>query len=47
MPGQISHRDGPTPIVDAEGKLAYQQLVPEMTTEPDYEAVLQAVRKLI
>ncbi len=33
-------------VVDAAGKLVYQQLVPEVTSEPDYEAVLEAVRKL-
>ena len=30
----------------AAGKLAYSQLVPEVTHEPDYDAVLEAVRKV-
>ncbi|MDD6181180.1 MAG: thiol peroxidase [Desulfovibrionaceae bacterium] len=33
-------------VVDAAGKLAYSQLVPEVTHEPDYDAVLEAVRKV-
>ncbi|OGX05647.1 MAG: lipid hydroperoxide peroxidase [Omnitrophica WOR_2 bacterium GWA2_47_8] len=32
-------------IVDAKGKISYVQLVPEVTTEPNYEEVLQAVKK--
>jgi thiol peroxidase len=34
-------------IVDTEGKIAYKQLVPEITSEPDYDAVLEALKKLI
>jgi thiol peroxidase len=33
-------------VVDKEGTVQYIQLVKEVTTEPDYEAVLEAVRKL-
>ncbi|MDU7816385.1 MAG: thiol peroxidase [Bacillota bacterium] len=32
-------------VVDAEGKVAYTQLVDEITTEPDYDAALEAVKK--
>ena len=34
-------------VVDAQGKVAYVQTVSEVTHEPDYEAVLNAVKKLI
>ena len=34
-------------VVDKGGKLQHVQLVPEQANEPDYEAVLQAVRQLI
>ncbi len=34
-------------VVDKGGKVQHVQLVPELATEPDYEAVLQAVRRLI
>jgi thiol peroxidase len=33
-------------VVDGEGTIQYVQLVKEMTEEPDYDAVLDAVRKL-
>ena len=33
-------------VVDQGGKLEHIQLVPELANEPDYEAVLQAVRRL-
>lgn len=33
-------------VVDASGKVRYVQLVKEVATEPDYEAVLKAVRSL-
>ncbi len=33
-------------VVDAKGVLRYKQIVPEITTEPDYEKVLQAVKSL-
>lgn len=33
-------------VIDKDGVLRYVQVVPELTTEPDYEAVLAAVRKL-
>lgn len=31
-------------VVNAQGIITYAQIVPELTHEPDYEAVLQAVR---
>jgi len=31
--------------VDAEGKVTYTQLVDEITTEPDYDAALEAASK--
>lgn len=34
-------------VVDAEGKVAYRQIVSEVTEEPDYQAALQAVKKLV
>ena len=33
-------------VVDKEGTIQYVQLVPELTSEPDYESVLEAVKKL-
>ena len=35
----------PAIVVDAEGKVTYTQLVDEITTEPDYDAALEAVKK--
>jgi thiol peroxidase len=34
-------------VVDAEGMVRYVQIVPELTSEPDYNAALQAVRDAI
>ncbi len=34
-------------VVDRGGKLQHVQLVPELASEPDYEAVLQTVRRLL
>jgi len=34
-------------VVDREGSIRYVQLVKELTQEPDYEPVLDAVKKLI
>ncbi|MCK4547192.1 MAG: thiol peroxidase [Candidatus Eisenbacteria sp.] len=34
-------------VVDKEGVIRYIQLVKEVTDEPDYESVLEAVRKLM
>ncbi len=34
-------------VVDTAGKIAYVQVVPELTHEPDYDAVLDAVKKLL
>ena len=34
-------------FIDAAGKVAYVQVVPELTHEPDYAAVLDAVKKLV
>ena len=33
-------------VVDGDGKLRYKQIVPEVTDEPDYEPVLDCLRKL-
>jgi thiol peroxidase len=33
-------------IVDADGVLRYKQIVGEVTTEPDYDEVLEAIKKL-
>lgn len=48
----VEQQDGPLAgllaravvVVDAEGVVKYQQLVDEITTEPDYEAALAAAR---
>jgi thiol peroxidase len=32
-------------VVDSAGKITYMQIVPEVTSEPDYEAALEAVKK--
>ncbi len=34
-------------VVDAEGIVRYMQIVPELTNEPDYEAVIDAVKGLL
>ena len=34
-------------VVDAKGKVAYVQTVPEISSEPDYAAVIEAVKKLL
>jgi thiol peroxidase len=34
-------------VVDAQGLVAYVQVVPEITSEPDYDAVIAAVKKLL
>mgnify|MGYP000353819642 CR=1 FL=1 len=34
-------------VIDKQGVVQYYQLVPEVTQEPDYEAVVEAVRKLL
>ena len=34
-------------VVDKGGKLVYQQIVPELTKEPDYGPVLQAARNVL
>jgi len=33
-------------IVDKEGKIAYIQIVPEITSEPNYDEVIEALKKL-
>ena len=33
-------------VVDREGAVRYTQVVPEITDEPDYEAILGAVRQV-
>ena len=34
-------------VLDSEGTLQYVQLVKEVTEEPDYDAVLEAVSRLV
>ncbi|MCC7492950.1 MAG: thiol peroxidase [Fimbriimonadaceae bacterium] len=34
-------------VVDREGHLAYQEIVPEVTNHPDYDAALAAVQRLV
>ncbi len=34
-------------VIDAEGKIVYREIVPEVTDEPDYDAALAAVKKLV
>ncbi|HID79339.1 MAG TPA: thiol peroxidase [Aquificales bacterium] len=34
-------------VVDTEGKIAYKQLVPEITNEPNYDEIIQALKKLV
>lgn len=34
-------------VVDADGKIRYVQVVPEVTEEPDYDAVLVAVKETV
>lgn len=33
-------------VIDKDGKVAYKQVVPEITTEPDYTALGEAIKKL-
>ena len=33
-------------VLDADGKIVYSQVVPEVTDEPDYEAALAVLRRL-
>jgi hypothetical protein len=33
--------------VDREGRIGYMQLVKEISKEPDYNAVLEVVKKLV
>ncbi|KIH77956.1 thiol peroxidase (atypical 2-Cys peroxiredoxin) [Geoalkalibacter ferrihydriticus] len=33
-------------VIDAQGKVAYREIVKEVTEEPDYNAALEAVKKL-
>jgi thiol peroxidase len=34
-------------VVDANDRITYVQIVPEITTEPNYDAALEAVRKVV
>jgi len=34
-------------IIDRDGKIAYRQIVPEVTAEPDYAAALDALKTLL
>ncbi|MGL5397103.1 MAG: thiol peroxidase, partial [Shewanella sp.] len=33
-------------IIDAEGKLKYQELVPNITEHPNYDAALEALKTI-
>ena len=34
-------------VLDANGKIVYEQVVPEIVDEPDYDAALTALKKLL
>ena len=34
-------------VLDADGKIAYQEIVSEVTEEPDYSAAMAALRMLV
>ena len=34
-------------VLDADGIIRYQQIVPELTEEPDYDAAIEAAKKLL
>ena len=34
-------------VLDADGKITYAQIVPEVTQEPNYEAAMEALKKLV
>jgi len=34
-------------VIDASGKIVYREIVPEVTSEPNYAAAFEAVKKLI
>jgi thiol peroxidase len=34
-------------VIDRQGKIAYKELVGEIVDEPDYQAALAAVKKLL
>lgn len=34
-------------VIDKDGNLVYSQIVPEVTQEPDYDAALVAIKKLV
>lgn len=34
-------------VIDADGKVAYREIVPEVTAEPDYNAAMEAVKQLL
>lgn len=34
-------------VVDADGKIVYRQIVPELTDEPNYDAALAELKKLV
>lgn len=34
-------------VIDTDGTLAYSQIVPEVTQEPDYDEALAAIKKLV
>ena len=32
-------------VVDAQGKIVYEELVPEITSEPNYQAAIDSINK--
>jgi thiol peroxidase len=34
-------------IIDAQGKIAYSEIVPEVTNEPNYDAALNALEQAL
>lgn len=34
-------------VIDANGKIVYREIVPEVTAEPEYDAAMEAIRQLM
>lgn len=34
-------------VIDADGKIVYREIVPEVTAEPDYNAAMEAIKELV
>ena len=34
-------------VIDANGKIVYREIVPEVTAEPDYDAAMEAIKQLM